>query len=82
LIEFGVKQASQEIYSSGFKMISMGVNKGWLLFKTFINDIVNEINAEIKLFADDTSLCSTVYINNIVYLSSIMGMSSTYSFWN
>jgi hypothetical protein len=34
----------------------MGGNKGWLLFKTFINDIVNEINAEIKLFADDTSL--------------------------
>jgi hypothetical protein len=27
-----------------------------LLFITFINDIVNEINAEIKLFADDTSL--------------------------
>jgi hypothetical protein len=26
-----------------------------LLFITFINDIVNEINAEIKLFADDTS---------------------------
>jgi hypothetical protein len=29
---------------------------GPLLFKIFINDIVNEINAEIKLFADDTSL--------------------------
>jgi ABC-type antimicrobial peptide transport system ATPase subunit len=27
-----------------------------LLFIIFINDIVNEINAEIKLFADDTSL--------------------------
>ena len=27
-----------------------------LLFITFINDIVTEINAEIKLFADDTSL--------------------------
>jgi hypothetical protein len=25
---------------------------------------------------------STVYINNIVYLSSIMGVSGTYSFWN
>jgi hypothetical protein len=27
-----------------------------LLFFIFINDIINEINAEIKLFADDTSL--------------------------
>ena len=27
-----------------------------LLFIIFINDIVNEINAEIKLLADDTSL--------------------------
>jgi ABC-type antimicrobial peptide transport system ATPase subunit len=29
---------------------------GPLLFIIFINDIVNEMNAEIKLFADDTSL--------------------------
>ena len=29
---------------------------GSLLFNFFINDIVSEINAEIKLFADDTSL--------------------------
>ena len=29
---------------------------GLLLFIIFINDIVNEINGEIKLFADDTSL--------------------------
>jgi hypothetical protein len=29
---------------------------GTLLLIIFINDIVNEINAEIKLFTDDTSL--------------------------
>ena len=29
---------------------------GTLLFIIFINDIVNEINAEIKLFTDNTSL--------------------------
>jgi hypothetical protein len=43
---------------------------GPLLFIIFINDIVNEMNAEI--FRVKTSL--NVYINNIVYLSSIMGM--------
>ena len=31
-----------------------------LLFKFFINDIVNEINTEIKLFADDASLYLSV----------------------
>ena len=52
-------------------MVINGLNSNWLpiragvphgsileplLFINFINDIVNEINAEIKLFADDTSL--------------------------
>jgi hypothetical protein len=31
-----------------------------LLFKFFINDIVNEINTEIKLFADDANLYLSV----------------------
>jgi hypothetical protein len=36
--------------------VPQGSILGSLLFITFINDIVNEINAEIKLFADGTSL--------------------------
>ena len=36
--------------------IPQGSILGSLLFIIFINYIVNEINAEIKLFADDTSL--------------------------
>ena len=80
LIEFGIKQAFQEIYSSGFEIISMGGNKGWLLFKTFINDIVNEINAEIKLFADDTSLYLIVdNPNDTTRLSSWTKISINYN---
>ena len=37
-------------------MIPQGSILAPVLFKIFINDIVNEINAEIKLFPDDTSL--------------------------
>jgi hypothetical protein len=39
---------------------------GPLLFIIFINDIVSEINAEIKLFADDTSLYLIVDIINMI----------------
>lgn len=33
---------------------------GPLLFLVFINDIVNEVNCHIKLFADDTSIYAVV----------------------
>ena len=45
---------------SDFKQINAGVPQGSilgpLLFLVFIDDIVNDIGSNVKLFADDTSL--------------------------
>ena len=50
--------------NSEWKTINAGVSHGSilgpLLFLLFINDIVTDIKASIKLFADDTSLYVTV----------------------
>jgi hypothetical protein len=54
---------------SQWKRIKAGVPQGSilepLLFITFINDIVRDIGASIKLFTDDTSLSVTVVSPNI-----------------
>ena len=54
---------------SQWKRIKAGVPQGSilvsLLFITFINDIVRDIGASIKLFVDDTSLYVTVESLNI-----------------
>jgi hypothetical protein len=46
------------------------------------NQKQNLINKLENIQLDAARIVSTVYINNIVYLSSIMGVSGTYSFWN
>ena len=66
-----LKWFQNDLYEREPRMVINGSNSNWLtlragvlqisilgtlLFIIFINDIVNEINAEIKLFADDTSL--------------------------
>jgi hypothetical protein len=66
-----LKRLQNYLYGREQRVVINGSNSNWLpvkagapqdsilgplLFIIFTNDIVNEINAEIKLFADDTSL--------------------------
>ena len=55
--------------SSHWIQISAGVPQGSilgpLLFLIYINDISQNLESDVKLFADDTSLFSAVYDSNL-----------------
>ena len=45
--------------------VSQGSVQGPLLFLVYINDLVDNISSDVKLFADDTSLFAVVYDEHI-----------------
>jgi hypothetical protein len=63
-IESYLSDRQQKVVSEGFSSTLMGIKAGVpqgsvldpFLFLVYINDIVNDINNDIRLFADDTSL--------------------------
>ena len=73
--------------SSEWRRISAGVPQGSVLgplfFLVYTNDIVENVNSDIKLFADDTSLFSVVQnvtrsadeLNGGFRKSAIVGMA-------
>ena len=64
-IESYLSDRQQKVVSEGFSSTLQGIKAvvpqgsvlGPFLFLVYINDIVNDINNDIRLFADDTSLC-------------------------
>jgi hypothetical protein len=60
----------QKVVSSGWEGIDAGVPQGSVLrpflFPIYINDIVDDLNCNIKLFADDTSLYVIVDEQNYI----------------
>ena len=63
-IESYLSDRQQKVISEGFSSTLKGIKAGGpqgsvlgpFLFLVYINDIVNDINNDIRLFADDTSL--------------------------
>ena len=63
-------------FSSGWQIIDAGVPQGSVLgpflFPIYINDIVDDLDCNIKLFADDTSLYVIVDEQNYIQAADML----------
>ena len=81
--------SQQKVVSEGFsstlKGIKAGVPQGSVLdpflFLVYINDIVNDINNDIRLFADDTSLFVVVENDHAAAATSLTEDLNAISNW-
>ena len=88
-IESYLSDRQQKVVSEGFsstlKGIKAGVPQGSVLdaflFLVYINDIVNDINNDIRLFADDTSLFVVVEHDHAAAATSLTDDLNVISNW-
>ena len=88
-IESYLSDRQQKVVSEGFsstlKGIKAGVPQGSVLvpflFLVYINDIVNDINNDIQLFADDTSLFVVVENDHAAATTSLTDDLNVISNW-
>ena len=88
-IESYLSDRQQKVVSEGFsstlKGIKAGVPQGSVLdpflFLVYINDIVNDINNDIRLFADDTSLFVVVENDHAAAATSLTDDLNVISNW-
>ena len=88
-IESYLSDRQQKVVSEGFSSTLQGIKAvvpqgsvlGPFLFLVYINDIVNDINNDIRLFADDTSLFVVVENDHAAAATSLTDDLNVISNW-
>ena len=88
-IESYLSDRQQKVVSEGFSSTLQGIKAvvpqgsvlGPFLFLVYINDIVNDINNDIRLFADDTSLFVVVENDHTAAATSLTDDLNVISNW-